>query len=75
MHWMRIGLAPRVRPELDESCGRLRCADWQSENCPLMSTVSKFTGQDVRLELPRVRDYLLLVGTDYSARRGYGELR
>lgn len=75
MHWMRIGLAPRVRPELDESYGRLRCADWQSENRPLMPTVSKVTGQDVQLELPKRSDYLLLVGTDYSARRGYGELR
>lgn len=42
MHWMLIDLARRVRPELDESRGRLRCADWQSEQCPLMSMVSKF---------------------------------
>lgn len=26
MHWMLIDLARRVRPELDESRGRLRCA-------------------------------------------------
>jgi hypothetical protein len=40
-----------------------------------MSAVSKVTGRDVQSDLPKRLDYLLLVDTDYSARRGYGELR
>jgi hypothetical protein len=64
MHWMLIDLAPRVLPELDKQLWP--CADWQSEQRPPVSAVSKVTGRDVQLDLPKSSDYLLLVGTVLS---------
>jgi hypothetical protein len=75
MHWMLIDLVPCVLPEFGRaalSVSGVRTSNQSSAS--LMSAVSKVTGQD-KLDLPKRLDYLLLVGTDYSAGHGYGELR
>ena len=72
MHWMLIDLAPRVLPEVDKQLWP--CADWQSEQRPLISAVSKVTAGTSSQTFRRVR-IICPWWVLHSARRGYGELR
>jgi hypothetical protein len=62
VHWMLIDLARRALPELDESSRHFPRAARQSEQCSLMSAVSKATDRDVQLDLPKRSDFLRLGG-------------